>query len=110
VKHRLLPITSAANNTDNSKITVEKIDMPIAPGPCEPTWKSLGDHFQRPTWWRKAKIGMWLFWGPMSVGEEGDWHAEWLSPWFDNAWFLKNISVADITAAHAGFSPVRPDV
>ena len=32
--------------------------MPIADGPCEPTWKSLGDHFKPPAWWREAKIGM----------------------------------------------------
>jgi hypothetical protein len=24
----------------------------------------LGDHFKCPTWWRKAKIGMWLHWRP----------------------------------------------
>lgn len=57
---------------------VEKIDVPIAPGPCEPTWKSLADHFKTPRWWREAKIGMWLHWGPQSVGEDGDWYAKWI--------------------------------
>ena len=54
------------------------INVPIALGPCEPNWKSLGDHFKSPTWWREAKIGMWLHWGPQSVGEDGDWYAKWI--------------------------------
>jgi hypothetical protein len=33
---------------------IQKIDVPIAAGPCEPTWKSLGDHFKQPKWWRDA--------------------------------------------------------
>jgi alpha-L-fucosidase len=57
---------------------MEKIEVPIAAGPCAPTWKSLGDHFKTPTWWREAKIGMWLHWGPQSVGEDGDWYAKWI--------------------------------
>lgn len=57
---------------------MEKINVPIAPGPCEPTWNSLGDHFKQPKWWREAKIGMWLHWGPQSVGEDGDWYAKWI--------------------------------
>jgi alpha-L-fucosidase len=57
---------------------MEVIDVPIAQGPCAPNWKSLGDHFKTPTWWREAKIGMWLHWGPQSVGEDGDWYAKWI--------------------------------
>ena len=57
---------------------MEKINVPIEPGPCEPTWNSLGDHFKQPKWWREAKIGMWLHWGPQSVGEDGDWYAKWI--------------------------------
>ena len=57
---------------------MQKIDVPIADGPCEPNWKSLGDHFKQPKWWREAKIGMWLHWGPQSVGEDGDWYAKWI--------------------------------
>jgi len=57
---------------------MQVIDVPIADGPCQPTWKSLGDHFTPPAWWRKAKIGVWLHWGPQSVGEDGDWYAKWI--------------------------------
>jgi alpha-L-fucosidase len=59
-------------------VATEVIKVPIASGPCEPTWKSLGDHFRQPKWWREAKIGMWLHWGPQSVGEDGDWYAKWI--------------------------------
>ena len=59
-------------------LATEVIKVPIASGPCEPTWKSLGDHFRQPNWWREAKIGMWLHWGPQSVGEDGDWYAKWI--------------------------------
>ena len=52
---------------------MERIAVPIAAGPCTPDWKSLGDQFKCPAWWRQAKIGMWLHWGPQSVGEDGDW-------------------------------------
>jgi alpha-L-fucosidase len=57
---------------------MEVIKVPIAPGPCQPTWKSLGDNFKTPAWWRQAKIGVWLHWGPQSVGEDGDWYAKWI--------------------------------
>ena len=57
---------------------MEVIDVPIAAGPCQPTWKSLGDNFKAPPWWRQAKIGVWLHWGPQSVGEDGDWYAKWI--------------------------------
>lgn len=53
-----------------------KVSVEIASGPFDPTWKSLGDHFKVPAWFRQAKIGMWLHWGPQSVGEDGDWWPE----------------------------------
>lgn len=57
---------------------MEVIKVPIADGPCQPTWKSLGDNFKTPVWWRHAKIGVWLHWGPQSAGEDGDWYAKWI--------------------------------
>lgn len=80
----LMPLTMRAEvpAPRSSQATVangmETVNVPIAEGPCGPTWKSIGDHFKRPLWWRQAKIGIWLFWGPMSVGQEGDWYAKWI--------------------------------
>ena len=74
----LLAELHAADKTDNTKVPMEVIPVPIMDGPCQPNWKSLGDHFKVPAWWRQAKIGMWLHWGPQSVGEDGDWYAKWI--------------------------------
>jgi alpha-L-fucosidase len=68
-------------------IPMEKIPVQVAEGPFEPTWKSLGEQFKTPGWFREAKIGMWLHWGPQSIGEDGDWYAKWIympqSAWGD---------------------------
>lgn len=70
---------SYAQSADSiKKIKPEIVPVKIAEGPCQPTWKSLGDHFKTPKWFRKAKIGIWLHWGPQSVGEDGDWYAKWI--------------------------------
>jgi len=68
----------AADKIDYTKLPMETMAVPIVAGPCEPNWTSLGDHFKVPGWWRQAKIGMWLHWGPQSVGEDGDWYAKWI--------------------------------
>jgi len=74
----LLPLLAWSLPAAPAPAPMDLIDVPISPGPCEPTWKSLGDHFQTPAWWRQAKIGVWLHWGPQSVGEDGDWYAKWI--------------------------------
>lgn len=71
-------VTAGFCATRANAADMEKMDVPIAAGPCKPAWKSLGDHFKTPNWWREAKIGMWLHWGPQSVGEDGDWYAKWI--------------------------------
>ena len=74
----LMPALHAPAATDQVPAAMEPIDVPIGAGPCAPNWESLGDNFKVPTWWRQAKIGMWLHWGPQSVGEDGDWYAKWI--------------------------------
>lgn len=70
----LVPVVARPAMTN----AMEVVNVTIADGSCQPTWQSIGDNFKCPTWWRQAKIGVWLFWGPMSVGEEGDWYAKWI--------------------------------
>jgi alpha-L-fucosidase len=84
-----LPAMLFSQKTENplTSTPMEKIPVKIADGPFEPTWTSLGDQFKVPKWFREAKIGMWLHWGPQAVGEDGDWYAKWIympqSAWGD---------------------------
>jgi alpha-L-fucosidase len=73
---------------------MEAIPVPIHAGPVQPTWTSLGDHFKTPQWWRKAKIGVWLHWGPQSVGEDGDWYAKWI--------YMPHFAWGDYTRVYPG--------
>src|ERR1035437_5335884 len=53
-----------------------KLDIPVAPGPFEPTWASIEKNYPgEPAWLREAKFGIWVHFGPQSAGESGDWYA-----------------------------------
>jgi alpha-L-fucosidase len=53
-----------------------KLDIPVTPGPFEPTWQSIEKNYPgEPAWLREAKFGIWVHFGPQSAGESGDWHA-----------------------------------
>jgi len=72
-KSLLMPLLTLPLPAAPAPVPMNVIEVPICAGPCEPTWKSPGDHFQTPAWWQQAKIGVWLHWGAQSVGEDGDW-------------------------------------
>lgn len=46
-----------------------------ATGPYTADWKSLGQTYSTPQWWRDAKFGAWAHWDPQSMPEQGDWYA-----------------------------------
>lgn len=53
-----------------------KLDIPVSPGPFEPTWESIEKNYPgEPAWLREAKFGIWVHFGPQSAGESGDWYA-----------------------------------
>lgn len=53
-----------------------KLDLPIAPGPFQPTWASIEANYPgTPDWLREAKFGIWVHFGPQASGESGDWYA-----------------------------------
>ena len=53
-----------------------KLNIPITPGPFEPTWESIEKNYPgEPEWLRDAKFGIWVHFGPQSAGESGDWYA-----------------------------------
>ncbi len=53
---------------------VQAIELPITPGPFQPTMESL-TNYTYPEWFRDAKFGIWAHWGPQAVPMEGDWYA-----------------------------------
>lgn len=54
------------------------LDFPIAPGPFEPTWESIAEHYGASdvAWLREAKFGIWVHFGAQSAGQSGDWYAK----------------------------------
>jgi len=53
-----------------------KLNLPVTPGPFEPTWESIEKNYPgEPAWLREAKFGIWVHFGPQSAGESGDWYA-----------------------------------
>ncbi len=53
-----------------------KMDFPIAAGPFEPTWESIRKNYPgEPAWFREAKFGVFVHWGPQAFGRSGDWYA-----------------------------------
>ena len=53
-----------------------KLDLPIEPGPFEPTWASIEKNYPgTPAWLRDAKFGIWVHFGPQASGASGDWYA-----------------------------------
>jgi alpha-L-fucosidase len=47
----------------------------VARGPFEPTMDSLSK-YEVPEWYRDAKFGIWAHWGPQCQPEMGDWYAQ----------------------------------
>jgi alpha-L-fucosidase len=74
-----IPAPKAVNSVPlgNSRNAPEvNLDLPIAPGPFEPTWASIEKNYPgNPAWLREAKFGIWVHFGPQSAGESGDWYA-----------------------------------
>lgn len=61
---------------DSSSFEEVKLDLPVTPGPFEPTWESIEQNYPgTPDWLRDAKFGIWVHFGPQAAGESGDWYA-----------------------------------
>ena len=61
---------------DSKSFPEIKLDIPVTPGPFEPTWESIEKNYPgEPAWLREAKFGIWVHFGPQSAGESGDWYA-----------------------------------
>jgi len=61
---------------DSASAPEVKLDLPITPGPFEPTWESIEKNYPgTPAWLREAKFGIWVHFGPQAAGMSGDWYA-----------------------------------
>lgn len=83
-----LPVDSVAMGTSVSAPEVH-LDLPIAPGPFQPTWASIEKNYPgTPAWLREAKFGIWVHFGPQAAGQSGDWYARKMyrpgTPAYDN--------------------------
>ena len=64
------------NPADPATYPDVKMDFGIAPGPFEPTWDSIKQHYPgTPEWFNEAKFGVFVHWGPQASGRSGDWYA-----------------------------------
>lgn len=61
---------------------VAAVDAKLARGRLKPEWESLGG-FRAPEWFRDAKFGIFIHWGPYAV------------PAFANEWYSRNMYVPD---------------
>jgi alpha-L-fucosidase len=50
----------------------------IASGLFQPTWESLEQNYKLPDWYRDAKFGIWMHWGPQCQPGDGDWYAKYM--------------------------------
>jgi alpha-L-fucosidase len=70
-----LPVDSVPMG-DSSTAPEVKLDLPITPGPFQPTWESIEQNYPgTPAWLREAKFGIWVHFGPQAAGMSGDWYA-----------------------------------
>ena len=67
--------------TDHAHYATAK---PMIPGPFQPTWKSLRDHYHYPTWMREAKFGIFIHWGLYSIPAHG------------NEWYARHMYTSDV--------------
>ena len=61
---------------DPSGYSEVKMDFRIAGGKYAPDWDSIKNTYTgTPAWFRDAKFGVYIHWGPQASGRSGDWYA-----------------------------------
>ena len=66
---------------------------PVAPGPFEPTWDSIREHYTVPQWFIDAKFGITMHWGLFSVAA------------YHNEWYERYMYTDVLAVAHRAFRP-----
>jgi len=67
----------------------------VAPGPVQPTWDSIRDHYTVPQWFIDAKFGITMHWGLFSVAAyHNEWYEKYMYTTFAD-WHAKNFGPQD---------------
>jgi alpha-L-fucosidase len=78
---------------------------PVAPGPFEPTWDSIREHYTVPQWYVDAKFGITMHWGLFSVAAyHNEWYEKYMYTSFAD-WHAKNFGPQD-TFGYKDFIPL----
>jgi alpha-L-fucosidase len=68
---------------------------PVAPGPFEPTWDSIREHYTVPQWFIDAKFGITMHWGLFSVAAyHNEWYERYMYTTF-SAWHTQHFGPPD---------------
>jgi len=68
---------------------------PVAPGPVQPTWDSIREHYTVPQWFIDAKFGITMHWGLFSVAAyHNEWYEKYMYTTFAD-WHAKNFGPQD---------------
>ena len=73
--------------TEKELQKLKEIDEVIASGKYQDTWESL-QQYEQPRWFRDAKFGVFIHWGPYSV------------PAFANEWYSRNMYIQGLSLIH----------
>jgi alpha-L-fucosidase len=78
---------------------------PVAPGPVQPTWDSIREHYTVPQWYVDAKFGITMHWGLFSVAAyHNEWYEKYMYTSFAD-WHAKNFGPQD-TFGYKDFIPL----
>lgn len=66
-------LASGADNRVTAPVSRERLDYSPS-GPYEATWESLEQNYRTPEWFKNAKFGIFIHWGPYVVAASG---SEW---------------------------------
>jgi alpha-L-fucosidase len=68
---------------------------PVAPGPVQPTWDSIREHYTVPQWFIDAKFGITMHWGLFSVAAyHNEWYEKYMYTTFAD-WHAQNFGPQD---------------
>lgn len=75
----LLISSMSGCKTNNTEYSIDSVSSPEGIDLFHPTWESIAENYQIPEWFKDAKFGIFIHWGPYSV------------PAYGNEWYPRNM-------------------